>query len=164
MSEACKILAPVNTTLSESDGGMLGVQLEGGDSHDSVIIRPMFPVTRPKEFLSVRDRDDSEIGVIESLGDFPKSVQHLVVQHIQRRYFVPRIEIVHGLSEEHGYFMWSTTTDRGRREFYVKGRTDTIRVLDDARVFVTDVEDCRYEIPDVRQLPRPSQVLLERVI
>ena len=164
MSDDHTVLSPANAVLSESAGGMLCIRVDGGDEQAGVIIRQMFPVTRPSQFLSVRDKEDKELGVIEELGAFPKETRALALQHAQRRYFVPRIQVIHALKDEHGFFRWDTTTDRGRREFYVKGRTDTIRVLDGYRIFVTDVEECRYEIPDCRALPKPSQVLLEKVV
>ena len=166
-------LSPENASFSVDSDRMLHLH---SDTHEdlTVAIRRMFPVTHPHKFLSVHD-EENEIGIIEDLSRFPADQQKLIEAEIQHQYFVPRIREIRQIKDEYGYYLWDTVTDRGPRTFYVKGRTDNIHrkgggrttgihVHDNSRMFVTDIENCKYEIADQDQLSRSSRRELYKML
>lgn len=170
-------LTPENATFSSGEDGTLILHMDG--EKDRVVgIRRMFPMTHPKKFLSVHEEED-ETGTIADLGEFSREQQRLLEEEIKHQYFVPRITEIKEIKDELGYFVWDVVTDHGPRKFYVKGRTDSIRshrrsrsggvsagihAHSRFRMFITDIEDCKYEIPDYRELSKASRLQLEKVI
>ena len=170
-------LTPDNARFSSGEDGPLVLHVEGEE--DRVVgIRRMFPATYPTKYLSVHD-EENEVGTIADLGEFSREQQRLVEEEIRQQYFVPRIIEIKEIKDELGYFVWDVVTDRGPRKFYVKGRSDNVRSRRHSRsggafanvhahgryrMFISDIEDCKYEIEDYRELPRASRVQLEKVI
>lgn len=163
MSEEALILKPTNCTFSRTESGMLSLVIDGDEKSERVTVRQMFPVSRPRLFLSIRNKDDEEVGVIQDLGEFPSELQALIEDDMQHHYFVPEITEIHELKDEHGYFMWDVETTSGHREFYTKGPSESVRIRDGSRIFITDVEDCKYDIPNYLKLSKASQALLDQI-
>lgn len=163
MNETPRILTPDTCSFSRGSGGILGLVIDGELIPGRITARRMFPVSRPRQFLSIRDKDDKEIGVIRDLAPFPPEVQTLLDDDARHHYFVPEITRILVLKDEQGYYHWDVDTNRGRRGFYTKGPSESVRLQGQHRIFITDVEDCKYEIPDLRRLPRSSQALLDEV-
>lgn len=171
------ILTPDNARFSNAGNSPLILHMEGEE--DRVVgIRRMFPASYPKKFLSVHD-EENEIGTIEDLGEFSRDQQKLIEDEIRHQYFVPRIVEVKEIRDEMGYFSWDVITDHGPRKFYVRGRTDNIhshrrsrsggafagmQTHGKYRMFISDIEDCKYEIEDYRQLSKTSRLQLEKVM
>ena len=166
------ILTPENAVFSVGNDRMLHLSINEQDQQ-SVGIRQMFPVSNPDKFLSVHNEKE-EIGVIEDLSNFSDDQQRLIRTETEHQYFVPIITEIIEIKDDFSYFRWNTLTDRGPREFYVKGHTENMRrrkgqagsmqIQDNCRIFITDIEDCKYEIPDYRKLPKSSLRFLEKIM
>ena len=172
-----EVLTPENASFSTAEDGSLILKMQG-ESDRTVGVRPMFPVSNPKKFLSVHD-EENEIATIADLGAFPRKQQIMVEKEIEHQYLVPRIIEIREIKDEWGYYVWDTVTDHGDRKFYVKGRGENIHshgrsrsgarsgaifAHDGSRMFITDIEDCKYEIPDWRKLPKASRQHLDKVL
>ncbi|MFC1463099.1 DUF1854 domain-containing protein [Verrucomicrobiota bacterium] len=171
------ILTPDSATFSSGEDGPLVLHMEGEE--DRIVgIRRMFPASYPKKLLSVHDEED-EIGTIADLGEFSHEQQRLVEEEIKHQYFVPCITEIKEIKDELGYFIWNVVTDHGPRKFFVKGRTDSIhshrrsrsggafanmQAHGKYRMFISDIEDCKYEIEDFRKLSKNSRLQLEKVM
>ena len=124
----------------------------------------LFPFTHPIEFISLRDEKGKEIGIIKNLNDLPGEAKNLLKEELTRRYLIPVIKNIIQIDEEFGNYRWEVITDRGKKTFYVKGRSENLAFINDWRIVLTDIEKCRYEIRDWRRFPRRSRVELEKVI
>ena len=63
-----------------------------------------------------------------------------------------------------GVVSFDVETDRGPRQFDVKGRRDNIVAIGRERYLITDVDGARYEIPDATQLDSASYTKIESLI
>ncbi|NQT91894.1 MAG: DUF1854 domain-containing protein [Lentisphaerae bacterium] len=159
-------LTPANALFAGSENDMLCLTLDGSTTHRRVSIIPMFPVSCPRRLLSAQNNEEEEIGIIEDLATFPREIQRLIENEMKHRYFVPRIVEIRKIEEQSGFYLWDTMTERGPRAFQVKGRVENVIQRDEEpyRLFITDIEDCKYEICDCRELPRSSLRILREVI
>ena len=66
-----------------------------------------FPASHPEQYLSVRawdeKGDETEIGLIRSMEDWPEDVQSIVRASLNRRYLLRRIERIHRMDLAHGF-------------------------------------------------------------
>lgn len=170
-------LTPDNARFSSEKGAPLILHVEG--EKDRVVgVRRMFPATYPRKYLSIHD-EENELGTIADLDTFSRDQQRLIEEEIRHQYFVPRITEIRKIKDELGHFMWDVVTDHGPRKFYVKGRTESIhshrrsrsggafaniQAHGRHRMFISDIEDCKYEIEDYRKLSKTSRLQLEKVM
>lgn len=155
-------LTPENFRLMPTPEGTLRVEVLDILCCRQAVFRRLFPIHRPDQFISVSDGKE-EIGIIEDLSAFDPDVCRLIRAELDFFYAVPEITEIELLNDEYGYYHWKTMTDRGPREFYVKGRSENVRVSPPNRVFITDIHNCRYQITDLSRLSRNSRYLLESV-
>ena len=123
-----------------------------------------FPLSRPDVYISLRDGENRELGLIEKLHDLDRASRQVAEEEIERRYFLPEITAVYRVQGHFGTYDWEVETDRGRRAFLVRGRGENIVRIPPHLVVITDVLGNRYQIPDHARLDRRSQAILYRVL
>lgn len=159
-------LSPDRCEFYETDGGLLGMKMDGEDLGRVALLR-MFPLRNPDKFISVRrenrERSDSrvEYGVIEDLGVFPEDQRALIDKELGRRYFVPEILKVTNVKEEYGHTYWTVETTAGERSFTVFDLNSNLLNLGGGRVLMIDVDGNRYIIPDVKKISEKALRLIE---
>jgi len=163
MLQELKLLSPDNCTFSKNDAGLLRVEVKDNMSIIQAVLKRLFPLKHPDNLISVSD-GKKEIGIIESLKDFEKPVREMIREDLDHYYAVPEISEVKSITHEYGFYLWKTVTDRGEREFYVKGRTDTLRQTTKGELHITDINNCRYVIPDINTLSKIGKVHLNQVL
>lgn len=141
-------------------------------------VRPAFPLSMGPEMLvfygrrksaetATENSDDrnrsaggEELGILRRLDELPPEMQDVVVEEVEKAYFVPRILQIVSIEEEFGIQQWEVRTDRGPRTFEVTERSG-IRPFDNYRIVIKDVDGNRYQIADTRLLDRRSQEWLD---
>ena len=147
------LLTSENATFSRTEGGF--VSLKTGDKeYDRVGIYLTFPLTNPKEFISIREADEKakEIGMIEKLSLLKPDQQEMIREQIKLRYFIPVITKVLDVKDEYGYAYWHAQTNFGVCRFTTRMSGNAVVSLSESRLIVTDIDGNRYEIPDFYQL------------
>ena len=164
-------LDPGEVTLYSSAGGRLGLKIqtarESGEEeliYEEVQPVLLFPFTYPSRFICLKDKQGKEIGIIKDMKDLSREGKNLLEQELGRRYLIPLIKDIIYIKEEFGNYRWEVVTDRGRKDFYVKGRSENLSFVNEWHIVVTDIEDCRYQIRDWRRLPHRARMELEKVI
>ena len=159
-----EFLDPAKLRLFRDGSGRLRMTIEGERSYLEVEAVRTFPMSDPDHYVGFLDNQSKVIGIVVELGRMDEESQRLVAESLERHYFVPTITRVYSMKEEFGAVYWDVETDRGRREFVVKGMRDAIQELDNGELLFPDVDGNRYRIVDWRQLDLRSQRLLERVV
>ncbi len=154
-------LDPEKSKFSRTPGGFLSLVTEDGREYPRVNLHRAFPFTQTNEFISVRDPEGNEIGIIRSLYDFPREVIKLLEEEMNRRYFAPVITKIYSLKEEFGYTYWDVQTDAGHCRFTARSGSSSFIFITDVRILVVDVDGNRFEIPDFRELDEKSRKKLE---
>lgn len=158
-----RFLSPAECHFERSPGGLLSLELDG-QVYQNVAIYRAFPFTFGDRYLSVRDKDDNELGIIRSLAEFDRKTQALLREELERRYFVPVITRIERIKEEFGYVYWDVETDRGPRRFTVRGIQQSVLSVGPDRLLIIDVDGNRFEIPKLSALDQKSIRLLETLL
>lgn len=149
-----QFLTSASAQFTETSGGFLSLTY-GGKTWERVQIVRTFPFSNKDSFLSVRECTETakEIGIIRELyEDFPKETVSLIEKALNQRYFMPVIEKIYSIKERSGYIYFQVKTEKGQQEFTVRNNSNAIIPFTESRLFITDVDNNRYEIPDTSAL------------
>lgn len=166
LSAAAKIhyLTSDNTVFTKTAGNMLSVKVNG-EEHPTVYLHCSFPHTNKRIYISVRNIDNKEIGMIKSLDDdFPGDVASQLEEFINLRYFAPVITKVNTIKEEFGYSYWDTETNAGSCRFTVRGGGGNVKLLSDRKLLINDVDGNRFIIENVDALSDKEYRMVEMFI
>ena len=164
-------LTPENAWFSASVGGLISLKIINADGEEEfferVILRRSFPVTAPDEFLSVREPDSrkkgrgAEIGMIRNINIFDKDTVALLNSELELRYFTPEITKITSAKEKFGYNYWEAETTAGSVSMVLNNPYSNIRVLEDKRIFISDMDGNCFIISDPTKLDRQSFKYIE---
>ncbi|MCD6469386.1 DUF1854 domain-containing protein [Candidatus Bathyarchaeota archaeon] len=157
------ILDPKKIRISRDESGRLKIIFEEGAEVIVKRIIKAFPLTMPWRYVILIDKNDQEIGVIKAIKDLDESSRRILVEQLEKIYFIPKITKIHQIKEEFGVLLWETDTDKGPRRFEVTSRRD-IKKMGKRRIIIKDADGNLYDIPDYARLDQRSKVLLETVI
>jgi hypothetical protein len=139
----------------------LVLELDGGETHHEVQVRRGFPLSAQEEYLSLRDSEGHELGIIRSLTELDPASRQALAAELEKLYFVPQILRVTRIEERFHVPRWEVETDRGPRVFEIRSGRSDVRVLTAGRVLIRDADSNPYEIQDYRRLDPASQELIE---
>lgn len=143
-----------NAKFTPTDGGFLSLTYNG-KTWDRIQIVQTFPFSDKNHFLSIRECTETakEIGMIQNLEeDFPEEIVTYIEKDLSLRYFMPIILKIHSIHERHGYIYFTVQTEKGKQQFTVRNNSNAIIPFTEKRIFITDIENNRYEIPDTSRL------------
>lgn len=138
--------------------------IEGDRSWREVRVARAFPLSDPDRFIGLRDGDDKDIGIFETLHGLDAESLAVIEDELARRYFTPQITKVLAVSEAFGVVNWDVETTKGVRRFLVRNLKDSTFTLGASRVMMTDVDGNRYEIPDAYALGPQALVVLSKIL
>ncbi len=160
-----------NARFFRSKGGLISLELteegKAPEFFERVVILRSFPVTNPDEFLSVREPDSKkqgrgkEIGMIRRITDFDEATGILFLEELDRRYFSPQLLKITSCKEKFGYSYWEAETTAGHVMFILNNPFSNIRVLEDGRIIINDIDGNSFEIPDPKKLDPASYRKIE---
>jgi catechol 2,3-dioxygenase-like lactoylglutathione lyase family enzyme len=138
------------------------LKLKPADGGDEVAVRPMraFPLSDAEHFVALLDGDGNEVALIADMGELPAQPRTLLLQELEKSYFLPELIRVHEITDEFGIQRWEVETDRGPRVFEVRSRED-LRWLHPGHLIVRDVDGNRYEIKRFDDLDSVSRLKIE---
>ena len=162
-----RMLDPRSLQFAATDGGFLALTVTGdvGAGHyPRINAFRTFPLSAADRYLSLRDADGNEIGILESLADLPSDQAALLRHELERRYFTPVIERIRSLKEEFGYSYWLVDTDAGQRRFTVQSGKNNVTAVSDSRLLIVDVDGNRFFVDHYRRLDRTVLRTLETLL
>lgn len=159
-------LAPTNARFTRSAGGLISLELKNADGEAETFERIVpvraFPITDPDAFISIREPDTreggkgAEIGMIAKLSDFDEETEKLIMEELDRRYFTPVIEKIYNVKEKFGYLYFDVLTSSGKVSFVMNNPSSNIRMLEDKRSLIYDIDGNCFEIPEVEKMDKAS--------
>jgi len=156
-------LTSKNSNFYKNKGDFLGLKFEGND-YSRVSLFRAFPLSHLNKYISVRDRENEEIGIIKDIKEFSAEVCNLLLMELGRRYFLPIIISINSIKEEFGYSYWDVLTDVGTKRFTIKKDNNSFAPVKENRILVIDVDGNRYEISDYTKLNAKSYRLIEQFL
>ena len=110
--------------------------------------------------MSLLDIKNEEVAFIKDLNDLDEGSRQVIEEELAHRYLRATIERVNSIQMEYGVTYWDVMTDRGKREFVIRGHENT-HWASDARLLLTDVDGNRFEVVDYTRLDPHSIQLIE---
>ena len=157
-----RYLTPKTATFSRTEGGFVSLKVEGEEYSRVQVVR-MFPFSEPGKYISIRTAEETskEIGVIESMETFPKEVGEMLLEQLALRYFTPIITKIYRIKDQYGFAYFDVETDRGHCRFVIRMGGNAVVHLSDTRIIISDIDENRFEIPDVSKLTIKEQKKLD---
>ena len=144
-------------------GGLVSLELDDA-LYPKVDVYLSFPFTFSEQFISIRDEEGEEIGLIRDLSELDPVSRKAVQEELNWRYFTPKIQRITSYKEEFGHTYWGVITERGKENFVTRGRDQAIRVISEYRILIIDVSGNRFEIPDLKKLDNRSRMYVEALL
>ena len=146
-----RLLTPKNAEFISTPGGFVTLKYHGKE-YQRVLFFRCFPFSAPGEYISVRTEEDNnkEIGIIVTIHDFDKQTKTIVEEQLALRYFIPQIQTIYEIKEQHGYSYWHVNTNKGECRFTVD--QNGVSKLSENHLLVSDVDGNRFELCDVTSL------------
>jgi ABC-type multidrug transport system ATPase subunit len=161
-------LEPDTVKLREGPHGSLEIELPDGTIHRSVFAVRCFPATRPDDYISLRtwnrEGHERELGVLRHLDRWSVRDRELLRAALARRYFARRIAGIDAIKLEQGYLNFAVRTDQGPSRFTMRWTQSQAQEFGQRGKVLIDVEDNRFVVPDIDQLPGSERELLERYV
>jgi hypothetical protein len=158
------VMDPEKGEFFQTPGGFCGLKYNGTE-YKRVSLRRALPIADPSCYISVADHENKEICVIRSLSDLQGEQLRIVTDELDRRYYCPEIIEIKSVKDKMGYvYLELRASGRGgvfEKNCAVKDVNKNIRMLDDDRLIIFDVDGNRYIIPSLGGLDRKSLKRLE---
>ena len=150
-------------SLTRDDARRLTLTLQEGDSFEQVRVLRCFPWSCADAYISIRDTDDKELVLIESIEALPDDVRAAIEEELAETVFNPLIQKIVRHRSEFGVITIEAETDRGPVEFQIPSR-DHIQMLTATRGLLRDADGNTFEIPDLTTLDPVSQKFLHEYL
>ena len=146
-----RYLTPETATFARTEGGFVSLKVEGEE------------FSEPGKYISIRTAEETskEIGVIESMETFPQEVKEMLLEQLALRYFTPIITKIFQIKDQYGFAYFDVETDRGHCRFVIRMGGNAVVHLSDTRIIISDIDENRFEIPDVSKLTIKEQKKLD---
>lgn len=143
--------------------GQLVFISENGESHVGVEPARAFPISTPREHISLLSRDGHELAWIPKLDDLPAETRRVVEEALEAREFMPEIRRVINVSGYATPCTWNVETDRGTTSLILNSEED-IRRLAALALIIGDSRGIQFLIRDRSALDDTSRRILDRFL
>lgn len=145
------------SAIRRSEDGQLFVHRE--DEAVPVSTRPCFPWSAPRRFISLRDRDNREVLLVDRIEDLDTESAGALVQALAEAEFTLEITRIHSVDRRFEMRIWKVDTTHGPRTFEIR-IDDWPRVLPNGGLAIADLAGDLYTVSDQKQLDERSRRLL----
>ena len=158
-------LVPDEITFYKAPGGFTGLR-HGEKDYSRVSLRRALPMGNPLEYISVADNENKEIGMLRAIQELSGEQLSIVTDELNCRYYCPEIADVRSVKDKLGYVymelvLHGTGGRKPEKSCAVKDVNKNIRLLDDDRLLIFDVEGNRYLIRSLEALSPKTRKRLE---
>ena len=148
---------------TRKDLTLVDVALNDGRSFENLEPCRLFPVTDLNRFITLLDEKGAEQAVIRDLTTLPADQRAIIEDCLNEYYLVPKILKIWAYEERFDGLTLHTETDKGPADIEIRILIKGFK-LEGVRALLRDVNDNRYEIPDVTKLDNLSRQILGRYL
>ncbi len=159
-TEHAEAIALSEFALARDEWGQLVLTSAVNSSPTAVAPTPLFPISDPEHWISLRGPDGVELACVEDPTTLAAESRQLLQEELARREFVPIIERIVRVSGQMEPSEWTVETDRGLTSFVLESEDDVRRIGDD-QIVIVDAHGTRYHIPDVSKVDTKSRRIIE---
>ena len=136
------------------ENGLLSLRKE--EKEVEVFLKQCFPWSQPGEFISLRDKDDNEVFLIEKISDLESETRVLIEEELAFSQFVLNVERIEKIEEDVELRRYSVQTSQGVRVFQTK-LEDWPEVLNNGVILIEDLAGDLFRIDNYKELDSHSQ-------
>lgn len=148
---------------TRGSGGVFQGVIEGKEYQELVVYRT-FPFKYTTTYISIRDTDKKEIGIIRDTAELDEVSRKEIVQELQFRYFLPQVTQINSVKQRTDLWIWELQTNLGPTRITMRNLHDYMQYPGENRIILTDVNGKRCEIPNWKALNAHSIKQLKDVI
>ena len=148
---------------TRKDLTLVDVELNDGRSFENLEPRRLFPVSDLNRFITLLDENGAEQAVIRDLNTLPKDQRKIIEDCLAEYYLIPKILRIRAYEERFDGLTLHTDTDKGPADIEIRVLLKGFK-MDGVRALLRDINDNRYEIPDVTRLDNLSRQILGRYL
>jgi len=142
---------------------VVDMELADGRRFENLEPHRLFPVSVQDQFITLLDENGTEQAVIRNLKTLPKDQREIIEDCLNEYYLIPKILRIRDYRERFDGLTLFAETDKGPKDIDIRILLKGFR-MDGVRVMVRDINDNRYEIPDITRLDNLSRQILGRYI
>lgn len=157
------ILAPEQVSLNRTAGGMLQGSA-AGTVYEELMLYRAFPVAYPNQYISLRDKNGAEIGIIVEPNELDAESRRELLKELRLRYFLPQVSRIVQVRQHHDLWIWKLETDAGLMRMTMRNLHEHVQVHGASRLILTGVNGRRAEIRDLQALDAASKKWLKDVL
>lgn len=160
VTDELEYLDTSKVSISRNAFAELVVQLPDGSTHTKVEPVRSFPLSETVRFITLLDSEGNEIGIVEDARKLAPQSRDVLIEELEKRYFMPKITKINSLDGHFGVTQWDVETTQGDVQFGMRTRYDIV-TLGNGRVLIKDADGNRYEIENYDKLDQKSYALLQ---
>ncbi len=129
-----------------------------GDDNIAVTVRPCFPWSSPREYISLRrvgEKDDSEVALVPRLEDLDSESRRALERVLGEAGFMLEVTAIEAIERDFELRTWKVQTQQGPRRFQTKLEDWPIR-LPSQGIVLRDLGGDLYHISDPQGLDKKS--------
>ncbi|MDR2570818.1 MAG: DUF1854 domain-containing protein [Oscillospiraceae bacterium] len=157
-------MEPEKAEFFQTPGGFTAMKYKDTE-YKRIALRRSMPTTNPSMFISVADHENKEICVIRSLSELSTEQLRIVSDELDKRYYCPNVIEIKSVKDKMGYVYIELILLGQGEEFEkncaVKDVNKNIRLIDDNRLIIIDVDGNRYLVESLNELDKKSLKRLE---
>jgi ATP-binding cassette subfamily B protein len=151
-------LTPGPVEFRKADDGRTELWIDGECSGKSVLVLAAFPASQADRYLSIRQwqdhGEDSELGMISELSEWPKDQQEIIRSSLERHYLLRKIERVYQSRLKLGFLEMDVETNLGREKVIMRWTQSQAIDFGERGKMILATEENRYIVSDIDSLPK----------
>ena len=148
---------------TRKDLTVVDMELSDGRRFENLEPHRLFPVSVQNQYITLLDESGTEQAVIRDLTTLPDEQREIIEDCLNEYYLIPKILKIRDYNERFDGLTLFTDTDKGEANIDIRILLKGFR-MDGVRVLVRDINDNRYEIPDITRLDSMSRQILSRYL
>ncbi|MBQ8164841.1 MAG: DUF1854 domain-containing protein [Clostridia bacterium] len=147
-------------SIKDAQFGTVDIELSSGERYNNVSLKRLFPINNINNYISAVSSDGKEIFIIKDLSALTNESYNCALKCLNEYYMIPKIIKVLGKEDKFGRLNLDVETNIGQCTIEIANRNTDIKLRDNGRVLIRDINDNRYEIENVDSLDRKSLAIL----
>ncbi|MBE5868625.1 MAG: DUF1854 domain-containing protein [Lachnospiraceae bacterium] len=146
---------------TRKDITFVDMELYDGRKFENLEPHRLFPMSGLEKYITLLDEKGVEQAIIRDMRTLPPKDREIIEGCLEEYYMIPKITRIIDCREKYGVLRFEVETDRGHVFIEIRNIVHGLKLLYGIRVLIRDINDNRYEIPDLRQLDKHSRQLID---
>ena len=162
-----RFLTPDMCRIHRGNLDALHITIKGEGIWGGLYTAYAFPVVFPNGYISIVQTagdQDTELGVIRNLDEFPEADAALIREALRRRYFIHTVTRLKSIVMRYNMLSLEVETDKGPVSFFMRWAQDRAVDYGQKGKVLIDVDDNRFLIPDLEAMPLKERTDFTRYI